>query len=96
MNSSTNGNIEEILAEFGGNPQKAEGLAKFLGFDPIPNPQDQLAGPLSGGLKQFLRGPTDRGYGVSEFYRVGRRKADPRRGWSLDWRAGRLGFQVDR
>ena len=77
MTPSTNDNVKEILTEFGGDPQKADGLAKFLGFDPIPNPEDQLAGALSGGLKQFIRGRTDRGFGVSEFYRVGRCKADP-------------------
>ena len=36
-----------------------------------------MAGPLSGGLKQFLRGRSDGGFGVSELYRVGSRKADP-------------------
>ena len=77
MRPSSNDNVKEILAQFGGDPQKAEGLADFLGFEPISNPEDQLAGPLSGGLKRFLRGPTDRGFGVSEFYRVGRCRADP-------------------
>ena len=41
------------------------------------NPENQLGGPLAGGLKRFLRGPTDGGFGVSELYRVGNRKADP-------------------
>ena len=61
MTTSASGNVAEILAEFGGDPQKAAPLAEFLGFDPIPNPEDRLAGALSGGLKRFLRGPTDRG-----------------------------------
>ena len=66
-----------VLKEFGGDPQRAEGLAKFLGFEPIPNPVDELAGPLSGGLKQFLRGRGDQGFGVRELYRVGSRAASP-------------------
>ena len=53
MTLSANGNVADILQGFGGDPQKAEGLAEFLGFEPIPNPEDRLAGPLSGGLKQF-------------------------------------------
>ena len=52
-------------------------MASFLGFEPISNPEDRLAGALSGGLKQFLRGRGDGGFGVSELYRVGGRKADP-------------------
>ena len=71
------GDVATILSEFGGDPQRAEGLATFLGFEPVPNPEDRLAGPLSGGLKQFLRGRDDRGFGVSELYRVGHRKAAP-------------------
>ena len=70
-------NVTSILAEFGGDPQQAEGLAEFLGFEPIPNPEDRLAGALSGGLKQFLRGRGDRGFGISELYRVGTCKAAP-------------------
>ena len=70
-------NIAGILSEFGGDPQKAEGLAAFLGFEPISNPVDELGGALSGTLKQFIRGSDDRGFGVSELYRVGHRKAAP-------------------
>ena len=77
MTSTPNGDIQSILADFSGDPQRAEGLAEFLGFEPIPSPEDRLAGPLSGGLKQFLRGRGDGGYGVSELYRVGGRRADP-------------------
>ena len=77
MTLSTDGNVAGILQGFGGDPQKADSLAAFLGFEPIPNPEDRLAGPLSGGLKQFLRGHGDGGFGVSELYRVGSRKADP-------------------
>ena len=77
MTLSANGNVAHILQDFGGNPQRAEDLAAFLGFEPIPNPEDRLAGPLSGGLRQFLRGRGDIGFGVSELYRVGSRKADP-------------------
>ena len=69
--------IAGILHGFGGNPQRAEDLAAFLGFEPISNPENRLAGALSGGLKQFLRGRGDGGFGVSELYRVGSRKADP-------------------
>ena len=77
MTMGADGDIEAILSDFGGNPQRAEGLASFLGFEPISNPEDRLAGALSGGLKQFLRGSGDRGFGVSELYRVGGREADP-------------------
>ena len=77
MTLAADGNVTSILTGFGGDPQRAEGLAEFLGFEPIPNPEDRLAGPLSGGLKQFLRGRGDGGFGVSELYRVGSRKADP-------------------
>ncbi|MDE2837263.1 MAG: Eco57I restriction-modification methylase domain-containing protein [Chloroflexota bacterium] len=71
------GNIADILADFGGDPQRAEGLAEFLGFEPISNPEDRLAGALSGELKQFLRGRRDVGFGIDQLYRVGSRKASP-------------------
>ena len=61
MTTLADGNVAEILAEFGGDPQKAARLADFLGFDPIPYPEDLQARPLSGGLKRFLRGNADRG-----------------------------------
>ena len=77
MTRADDGNVKSILSEFGGDPQRAEGLAKFLGFEPIPNPADRLTGALSGGLKQYLRGRDERTYGVSELYRVGRRRAAP-------------------
>ena len=77
MTLAADGNITSILAGFGGDPQKAEGIAEFLGFEPIPSPEDWLAGALSGGLKEFLRGRDDGGFGVSELYRVGRCKAAP-------------------
>ncbi len=77
MTLSADGNVAGILQDFGGNPQKTEVLAAFLGFEPIPNPEDRLAGALSGELKQFLRGRGDGGFGVSELYRVGSCKATP-------------------
>ena len=77
MTFAADGNVAELLAEFGGDPRRAAGLADFLGFEPISNPEDRLAGALSGGLKQFLRGRDGGGYGVSELYRVGSRRADP-------------------
>ena len=77
MTLTSDENIASILADFGGDPQRAEGLAAFLGFEPISNPEDQLAGALSGGLKQFLKGRGDGGFGISEFYRVGSCKAAP-------------------
>ena len=77
MTLAADGNVAAILSDFGGDPQRAEGLAEFMGFEPISNPEDRLAGALSGGLKQFLRGRSDGGFGVSELYRVGSRKADP-------------------
>ena len=77
MTLSADGNVAGILRDFGGNPQRAEGLATFLGFEPVSNPEDRLSGALSGGLKQFLRGRSDGGFGVSELYRVGSCKATP-------------------
>ncbi len=77
MTLAADGNVASILADFGGDPRHAEGLAAFLGFEPIPNPEDRLSGPLSGGLKQFLQGRGDGGFGVRELYRVGSRRADP-------------------
>ena len=77
MTLGADGNVATILQDFGGDPQRAESLAEFLGFEPVPSPEDRLAGALSGGLKQFLRGRGDGGFGVSELYRVGGRKADP-------------------
>ena len=77
MTLAADGNVTSVLSDFGGDPQRAEGLAQFLGFEPIPNPEDRLAAPLSGGLKQFLRGRSYGGFGVSELYRVGSCEADP-------------------
>ena len=70
-------NVAAILSDFGGDPQRAEDLATYLGFEPVSSPEDRLAGALSGGLKQFLRGRGDGGFGVSELYRVGSCTADP-------------------
>ena len=77
MAFDADGNVAGILRGFGGDPQRAEDLAAFLGFEPIPNPEDRLAGALSGGLKHFLRGRGDGGFGISELYRVGSCKAAP-------------------
>ena len=77
MTLEAKSNIATILADFGGDPQRAADLSAFLGFDPVPSPEDRLAGALSGGLKQFLRGRGDGGFGISELYRVGSCKADP-------------------
>ena len=65
------------LREFGGNPQHAQGLARFLGFEPVPYPEDVLSGKTSGGLGHFFGGQQDTfRFGVKEFYRVGTRQAD--------------------
>ena len=96
MTLAADGNVTSILAGFGGDPQKAEGLAEFLGFEPIPNPEDRLAGPLSGGLKEFLRGRSDGGFGVSELYRVGKSQGRSGRGWPVGRRVIRLGLSVIR
>ena len=77
MTFSVGGNVADVLQDFGGDPQRAEGLAAFLGFEPIPNPEDRLAGALSGELKQFLRGHDDGGFGIRELYRVGSCRASP-------------------
>ena len=77
MTLAADGDITSILSDFGGDPQRAERLAEFLGFEPISNPGDRLAGALSGELKQFLLGRGDGDFRVSELYRVGSRKAEP-------------------
>ena len=56
--------IAELLREFGGDPQQAQGIAEFLGFDPIPSPEDQLGGPPTSGLTQFFRNREDQ-FGVN-------------------------------
>ena len=68
--------IAELLREFGGDPQQAQGIAEFLGFDPIPSPEDQLGGPPTSGLTQFFRNREDQ-FGVTELYRIGTRSARP-------------------
>ena len=68
--------IAAILQDFRGDPQEASALAEFLGFEPLPNPQDQLAGPLTAGLGQFFRQRDDK-FGVHQLFRVGRQKAQP-------------------
>ena len=47
MTLSADGNVAHILQSFGGDPQRAGDLAAFLGFEPISNPEDRLAGALS-------------------------------------------------
>ncbi len=57
--------ITQLLREFGGNPQQARGIAEFLGFDPVPSPEGQLAGPRTAGLKQFFQSRDDP-FGVND------------------------------
>ena len=65
------------LREFAGNPQLAQGIASFLGFEPVPYPQDMLSANTSGGLGKFFGVQQDTfQFGVKEFYRVGAREAD--------------------
>ena len=45
--------IAGILKNFGGDPQRANGLAAFLGFEPVPNPEDVLAGGSAVALSSF-------------------------------------------
>lgn len=75
--------VAEALKSFGGDPQQAAPLASFLGFQPISAPEDQLAGPLRGGLKWFFAQRSDN-FGVKELYRVG----------SYDARPGTVGLWV--
>lgn len=77
MTVAGDGDLTHLLADFGGNPKRAAGVASYLGFEPIPDPEDRLSGALSGGLKQFIQGRSDDGFGVRELYRVGRTDADP-------------------
>ena len=67
--------VSDALRAFGGDPQRAGPLASFLGFQPVTSPEDQLAGPLRGGLKWFFAQRSDR-FGVKELYRVGSYDAD--------------------
>ena len=67
--------IAVILRDFRGDPQEAGPLAEFLGLDPVPNPQDQLAGRLTAGLRQFFRQGDS--FGVHQLFRVGRQRAQP-------------------
>ena len=73
---ATTGDIVEALRAFGGDPQRASPLASFLGFQPISSPEDQVAGPLRGGLKWFFAQRSDN-FGVQELYRVGTHEAEP-------------------
>ena len=65
------------LREFAGNPQRAQGIASFLGFEPIPNPEDLLSSNAFDRLGHFFGVQQDAfHFGVREFYRVGTREAD--------------------
>ena len=65
------------LREFAGDPQRAQGIAGFLGFEPVAYPEDALSGNASSGLGHFFGVQQDIfQFGVKEFYRVGTREAD--------------------
>ena len=68
--------ITSILKNFSGNPLEAGPLAQFLGFDPVSSPQDLLSGSPSSGVRQFFNQDPSR-FGVHQFFRVGRREAEP-------------------
>ena len=72
--TTTNPDVGDLLRTFRGDPQHAQDIARFLGFEPIPNPQDQLAGAGTTTLSQFFRSRDDQ-FGVSQLYRVGTRDA---------------------
>ena len=76
MTTTAPADVGDLLRSFKGDPQRAQDLARFLGFDPIPNPQDQLAGASTTTLAQFFRSRDDR-FGVSQLYRVGTCDAAP-------------------
>ena len=76
MTTTATADVGDLLRSFQGDPQQAQDLAHFLGFDPIPNPQDQLAGASTTTLAQFFRSRDDQ-FGVSQLYRVGTRDAAP-------------------
>ncbi len=69
-------NVADVLKQFVGDPQRATPIASFLGFKPIASPEDQLAGPLRGGLRWFFAQRSDN-FGVHELYRVGSYDAKP-------------------
>lgn len=65
------------LRKFAGNPQRAQVIASFLGFESIAYPDDMLSGNTAGGLGHFFGVQQDRfDFGVKEFYRIGTREAD--------------------
>ncbi len=74
MSPGSDGDLSFVLSHFGGDPQRTEGLAAFLGFEPIPSPEDRLAGALQGDLRRYIRGRYESNFGVSELYLVGRRE----------------------
>ena len=76
--TTTNADVTDLLSTFQGDPQQAQGVARFLGFDPIPNPQELLGGPVIADLQRFFRSREDQ-FGVNELYRVGTRDATPAR-----------------
>ena len=68
--------ITQILRDFNGDPQKAQSLAEFLGFNAIPSPVDQLSGPAGDELKRFLTLQPDQ-FGIRELYKVGTQTTRP-------------------
>ena len=72
--TTTSPDVGDLLRTFRGDPQHAQDITRFLGFEPIPNPQDQLAGAGTTTLSQFFRSRDDQ-FGVSQLYRVGTRDA---------------------
>ena len=58
MTLRDDGKLVDILPGFGRDRQQAEGLTKFLGFEPASNPEDELVATIG-----TQRGHTGRGAG---------------------------------
>ena len=86
MTLAADGNVAAILSNFGGDPQRAEGLAAFLGFEPISNPEDRLTGALSAWPKAVPAWPWRRRIWHKRTIPCWKLQGGPGRGRSMDRR----------
>ena len=75
--SSAVPDVAAILSDFGGDPQRAQGLAEFLGFESIPDPAGRLRARQASNLRNFFHNSVGDQFGVHELYRVGERNVRP-------------------
>ena len=69
--------VGAVLSDFGGDPQRAEGLAAFLGFESVADPVDRLGGRQQSNLKNYFHNSSGDRFGVHQLYRVGERGVRP-------------------